>query len=373
MTMPTVDLSSILNLYRQHRHQDVLDTVKSIPLGSIEEPRVAFVIAASHFNLGHYQDALRFLESIEAELSTDASFLSLYGATCRRLGKLESARRLLKQAITADSSAKEPKNNYANLLIDLGDYKEARLILQSLVDDHPDYNDAITNLNRLAYRESVLEADRDQQNPRPVPSPVVSLPIDAESPWDPLAEAFSEQEIHDTQQRYRKSQRLSPVLLRKLSGSIPDLSNSQIAADQITLANALLEEGNSEKVLKLCTSILALQEAPSSPCYAIASQAYLRLGRTREAENCLLQSVVLGDCSFSSFVNLSSFALMRRDFSLALHYLDRAAGVDPSATILSSLRNKIHKGKLAANNEPFHFEDAWHNSDAQLGVQAPTT
>lgn len=367
--MPTVDLSSILSLFRQHRHQDVLDTVKSIPLVSIQDPRVAFVIAASHFNLGHYQDAMRFLEPIEAELSTDASFLSLYGATCRRLGKLEPAKRLLKQAIAADTSAKEPKNNYANLLIDLGDYKEARLILQSLVDDHPDYNDAITNLNRLAYRE----ADRHQQNPCPDPSPVVTLPIDTESPWDPLAEAFSEQEIHDTQQRYRKSQRLSPVLLRKLTGSIPDLSNAQIAADQITLANALLDEGNYEQVLKLCTSILALQAAPSSPCYAIASQAYLRLGKTREAENCLLQSVVLGDCSFSSFVNLSSFALMRRDFLLALHYLDRAAGVDPSATILSSLRTKINKGKLAVNNEPFHFEDAWHNSDAQLSLQAPTT
>ena len=371
--MPTIDSTFLLHSFRQHRHQDVVEAAKSISPGSIDEPRIGFVIAASYFSLGQYQDALSFLEPIEADYSADASYLSLYGATCRRLGKLDLAKRLLKKALAADPTAKEPQNNYANLLIDLGEYREARLMLQALVEKYPDYVDARTNLNRLAYREGVAHEDANQEQLRAESPPDGILHIDSDSPWDPLADAFSEQEIHDTQQRYRKNQRLSQVLFRKLVDSIPVPTSNQIASDQLRLATALMSEGNLQEALKLCTSILALQTLPSSLCYSIASQAYLRLGRTREAENCLLQSVVLGDSSFSSFINLASFALMRRDSSLALHYPDRAAGIDPSAPILSSLREEINTTINTGNQHSFRFQDAWHNSDAKLHPQKLAT
>lgn len=357
--MPTIEPNKLIEAFRQSRYQDVISSAKTLTPDHIEEPRLAFVIAGSFFALGQYHKALPYLEAFSEDLDADAAFLSLYGATCRRLGKLDMAKRLLKKALALDSTSKEPQNNYANLLIDLGEYSEARKILESLVARYPDYSDAQTNLNRLSYRESLSPDQSHDAAPhlshqRPSATPVPGPTL------DPLVDAFSEKEVKETEQRYNKRQRLSSVLFHKLLGKVSAPTNDQVASDQLKLVTELIREGSPEKALKLCSSILSLQSVPASHCYVCASEAYLRLQRIREAENCLLQSVILGESSFSSFVNLANFAMMRRDYRLAEHYLDRAASIDPSDKILSSLRTELSKQREKSKAKSFRFEEPWH-------------
>ena len=77
-----------------------------------------------------FSKAAQLLEQHVAALDSDASFLSLYGATCRRLGQLTNAKDLFSRALSLDPKSPQIRNNYANLLIDLNEIDDARKILE---------------------------------------------------------------------------------------------------------------------------------------------------------------------------------------------------------------------------------------------------
>ena len=80
----------------------------------------------------------------------------MYGACCRRLGKLDAAKSLLQKALSYQPDSLPVRNNYANLLIDLNHFDSAEQILNSVLDSSPEYSDAKDNLQRLRLKRTLL-------------------------------------------------------------------------------------------------------------------------------------------------------------------------------------------------------------------------
>ena len=123
-------LSSIdyLSLYRSSKHSDVINHFKSQITSPAAEPEISKIVAASFFALGDLSSCYEILFSIESCFSSDIEYLSMFGACCRRLGKLHDAKSLLEKALNCDPTSLPAKNNYANLLIDLNSFEEAETI-----------------------------------------------------------------------------------------------------------------------------------------------------------------------------------------------------------------------------------------------------
>ena len=145
--------TKLLGLYERGQFRDVLKQVKALNLRLSREPVAAQIVAGALFQLGEFAKAAELLEQHESVLDGDGSFLSLYGATCRRLGQLTQAKDLFSRALTLDPKSPQIRNNYANLLIDLDELDEARKMLLDLLAENPGYSDARANLNRLQFRE----------------------------------------------------------------------------------------------------------------------------------------------------------------------------------------------------------------------------
>ena len=94
------------------------------------------------------QKACEICELIEGPLSNNASFLAMYAAILRRLNLLSRAESVFKQALSIEPNSKEVKNNYSNLLIDQGKFDQALQLLNEILSDFPDYDDALKNKER---------------------------------------------------------------------------------------------------------------------------------------------------------------------------------------------------------------------------------
>ena len=115
------------------------------------DPSVAKLLAACYFKLGNYTKSFEILSELEDLLLDDSEFLSLFAASCRRLGIYEKSSTLFQKALLLNPNSIHIKNNYANLLIDLGQYEEAKSLLNEVLEVDSNFSDAIENINRLSY------------------------------------------------------------------------------------------------------------------------------------------------------------------------------------------------------------------------------
>ena len=342
----------LFGLYQQGRHHEVVARAQALDVSSEAQPLAAQLLAASLFQLGEYGRAASLLEGLEAALGHDRDYLSLYGATCRRLGLLQKAEQLLARAIQLDPSAPQIRNNYANLLIDLGRVDQARQLLEQLLCEQPNYQDARVNLNRLQFRQQPIVAN--------AATPVV--PAESALSWapaDPLMLAFADEEV-------RLAGRVTPRELASadqvLLGSLPSPQSEAIASEQLQLAARAVAEGNSEFALQLCGQ--ALQGlGTNAGVYVNASDAYIRNKRFHEAEICLLHALAIGGPTINYLINLVSLTSLRGDISLASHYLDQAAGLDPTHPQLPVLRNNLENRRQSLAQQPYRFEPSWKPAD----------
>lgn len=350
MSAATLD-ETLLSLYQQGRHHEVISQAQAQAVSPESHPLAAQVLAASLFQLADYGQAATLLEALEASLSQDSHYLSLYGATCRRLGQLQKAEQLLRRAMDLSGQAPEIRNNYANLLIDLGRTGEARALLEGLIAENPSYQDAQINLNRLRFR------DQERQVQAPVssdPSPALasSAPGSHWTPADPLMMAFSEEEV--------QADPLKPAAASSssLAASLPDPRQGEMAAEQLRLAAQAVSEGNSTFALDLCSQALTALGANAS-LYVHASDAYIQSQRFHEAEICLLHAVAIGGPAINHLINLVSLASMRGDLVLAAHYLDQAAGLDPTHPQLAAVRRNLDHRRQTLAGRAYRFEPIW--------------
>lgn len=341
----------LLALYQAGRHHEVVAQAQAQAISAETNPLAANIVAASLFQLGEYARAASLLEALEAPLGDQRDYLSLYGATCRRLGLLPKAEQLLARALQLDPASLEVRNNYANLLIDLGRDQEARSILEQLLRERPGYEDARANLNRLEFRQQ----------------PVAAPPASAQpwSPADPLMMAFADEEVRQAQ--WNQPAAVDPAA-KALAAALPQPEAQAMAADQLRLASQAVSEGNAAFALQLCGQALAGLGANAS-VYVNASDAYIRNQRFREAEICLLHAALIGGPNINTYINLVSLASLRGDLALASHYLDQAAGLDPSHPQLSALQANLRQREADLASRPYQFEVIWPDQQLQsVGV-----
>lgn len=358
MTMP--DHQELTEMYREHKYHELISYANQSSFAPQDSPRSTNAIAAAYFSLGKYEECFALLEAVEGALSSDPNFLSLFGATCRRLGMLERAKDLLETALQIDSGSRSTRNNYANILIDLGDNNRASIILKKLVEEDPGYADAQENLNRILFRKTHSQPEpleqasgHDATKQYPVPSRHLS---------DPVLVAFSKDEIESSNKKYKVSAKVSVRLLQRLLQKLPIPNDDSIASDELRLAGRLINEGDVNRVLTACSRIHRRKAQPSSLNYITASDAYIRMRRFREAEICLLHGLALGSPSLNIYINLSSLAAMRKDLKLAWHYLDAAASIDPQSQELSSLRESLEQQALKSKESHYRFDPQWIDS-----------
>ena len=348
----------LLALFQAGRHHEVVAQAQAAGVAPETNPLAANVLAAALFQLGEYGRAATLLEGLEAALGEQRDYLSLYGATCRRLGLLQRAEQLLAKALQLDPGALDVRNNYANLLIDLGRLNEARTLLEQLLRENPNYQDARANLNRLQFRE---------QPAGPPVSQAPAQPAGTAQPWapaDPLMLAFAEEEV-----RLAGGVQPAPATsaAAALAATLPQPEAKAVASDQLQLAARAVSESNPAFALQLCGSALAGLGANAS-VYVNASDAYIRSQRFWEAEICLLHAMVIGGATISNYINLMSLASLRGDLALASHYLDQAAGLDPSHPNLAQLQASLRERQAALAGQAYRFEPHWAEPQVQ---QAP--
>ena len=341
-------LDKLNYLYQQGNHSEVIDLAMAQGINPVNDPLSSNILAASYFMVGSYQESNNLLEQLYASFESNPDFLSLYATNSRRLGNFSLAKKLFIKSIELSPSNHFIQNNYANLLIDVGELDQAIDILASITSNYPDYQEAQDNYSRACTLKKVLTDDTTSSHPKNS-----NLALE-----DPLLLAFNQDEIEFSNHRYInrfKKTPLDPILNDGSSPQVDDLAQDQFTAIELALA-----EGNSGFALKLCSSIK--EKLPLHPrVYELASDAYLSKKLFYEAECSLLQSLMLGGKSLKHYFNLSTFASIRKDYSLSIHYAELALEMDSSSKhatdLLSSLRDKEKQSK-------FNFQQSWDLTDS---------
>ena len=338
-------MQSIPALYENKLYQEVIRSIDIDNFSAVGDPFIAQILAASYFQLGQYTDALVLLKEIESCFSADSDYLSLYGACLRRCGDLEGARVQLELALQIQPEHAAIQNNYANLLIDLGNYQQAESILVKLLNDDSDYDDARVNLQRLNERQRILQMKSSEASS--VKTPTAKF-------GDPLMLAFGDDEVKRTRPRSKTSSQIQS----DLNGKLPPLKEQQVAADQLKLALQAVLEGRHQFALQLCSQVH--QSMPmSSTLFECIGDAYIALQRFAEAEICLLHALQLGTKSFKIYANLTSLLCIRKDFALAQHYLEQASSLDANNPSLSRLRLQIANSYDGTKHKMVRFDHEW--------------
>lgn len=333
----SIDSSILLELFNKGDYLQIINSFDSNMYNPLDDPYLSQLYAAAFFQSGDYQTAFDLLCQVEACFDQNAEFLSMYGACLRRLGRFPESREMLKKALTIKPADASINNNFANLLIDTRDFDEAELILTKLLNDNPEYVDAKENLSRLNICKSTFLEETKFQS--------LSESSGKVSSWslaDPLLLAFSESEVLGSRQRHKLTLPISESSkqTQELQSLLPDPEASDVALDQLKLANQAIQNKQYEFALKLCSQA-KISLPTSSIIYECASDAYIGLAQFVEAEIYLLHSLTLGSSSFKIYANLVSILCMKKDFLLAKFYLEKAKSADPSNSSLSILSAQI--------------------------------
>ena len=352
-----MDLANIANLFSSQDYHQIIELAVASEFRSQTNPLVAQIVAASYFRVGDFQSSLNLLEEIESSFDADPSFWSLYGITCRRLGDLDRAAIFLKKSIDLDPNSLAHKNNYSNLLIDLGKLDDAVDLLQQIIAVDPNYGDAVDNLNRAKfllsndnptdnsdYSSQVLSHNPNDQ------STCITLEASEAFP-DPLMAAFSDNEV-EVYGRIKKHITKDPstALLSKL----PTSKDQEMGLDALKMARKAFQEGQFQLSLKMCSK--ALMHLGANPSiYDVSADCLISLKKFASAELCLLQAVALSTPTSKQYINLVTLAMIRGDLSLSRHYLNLAAGVDPHNPNLSRLTKQISDIGSKEKYQPFQF------------------
>ena len=125
--------SDLISLFAQKEYSKIIEAVVAAGTTPSTDPASYRIYAASCFSLGRFEEAFTILTDIYSVFSADIEFLSLYGVVARRIGKLDASDQAFKSALEIAPNSVHLKNNYSNLLIDKGEYSQARKILNEVL------------------------------------------------------------------------------------------------------------------------------------------------------------------------------------------------------------------------------------------------
>ena len=252
------DLESLINLFNNRKFEQIISSCTSANYNSSTHPAESRILAAAHFSLGQYDAAYTLLSDLSSIFIGDVDFLSLLGATSRRLQKYSEAKSAFDDALKLQPKNPELLNNYSNLLIDMGNLNQAASILSDLVDTHPDYSDAIQNLKRVNYMIS---------NSTTNPSPQKTLPTKSESSdhslsslRNPIELAFSKDESAQSRRDHLGKFTKNDT---KFLDSVPDVAVSNLDSESLSFIQKCIQSKDYKQALRLLDSAQLNLSAPS--------------------------------------------------------------------------------------------------------------
>ena len=332
-----------LSLFSESRHSDVVSKAKELNILPGSNPTVSKVLAASLFSLSEYSQAHEILCQLESVFGDNLDYLNLFATNCRRLGNFEEAHRLFIKGLTlTESPPPQLLNNFANLLIDLSRYDEAKIYLNKAIVLRPDYEDALSNLKRL---ENILEGESSHPN-RPSSNSAINLS-------DPLLLSFTEEEVSYSDQRYFDNK---PHRGDSFIADLPSSSPNGIAYEKIDAAFKANADGQHLLALKMCSSAYAVI-GPNGRLFDCISDSYISLKKFIHAEICLLHAIAVDSYTPSRCFNLVSLSLIKGDNLSATFYVSKLTELDPSHPHLERLRSDVHKH--ATKLSSFDFVSDW--------------
>ena len=333
--------------FSENRFSEVISIANSNNVTADNDPASAHVLAAAFFSLGKVQESLEILADLEISLGDDDNFLSLYGAVLRRSGDLSLSSEIFKRALIQSPDNPNLNNNYTNLLIDLCQFSEAKLLLESIVKSHPDYKDAAENLIRV---DSIISSKSDfAVSPS---SDINSEPLDSKAIdvlLDPLLRAFDSEEV-------KEHGRLDAI--PSLKDAVQTTDVRSIGLEKLKIAYKAVREKNPNYAMELCSQSYK-QLGCEGTVFDCVSDAYLSIGRYLETEISILHSLILSGPSMKNYINLTSLASMRCDFKLADFYLQKAICLDSSDPSILPLKKHLESRKSSKSASGFHFENCW--------------
>lgn len=335
--------SSILDCFTRGDYSRGVELAQENQILPSNDPYSSHVVAACLFRLGRFQDSFKLLQQLESSLSENVEYLSLYGATSRRLGYFDKAESLLSKALDIDSANISIRNNYANLLIDLRRHREASDILHSILEDNPDFNDAKVNLDRLkSLSVSENNHDLDEQTLNDLDDTTDN----ASSFIDPLAMAFAEEEVR-LHGRMKSSNKNNPIV-----NSLPHSDDKSVALDKLRLAEQAILEHSPDLALNLLSESL-LSIGSIAALYDCAADALVQKKAYQHAEIMYLHAALLDKPTVKQLINLFSLSLIRGDITLSEVYLQRVKALSPDHEHLPGMIAKLDS--LKSKNSHFSF------------------
>ena len=267
-------------------------------------------VAASYLNIGLTEQAAEICADIADRSRFNSTFVSIYGAALRRLGKHKESLEVFEDYLSMGMKDAAVANNYANLLIDIGQFDKAKSILVKTLSEKPEnHKDVVSNIARIEALIGKRIAKKDED-------------IDE---LDPIIAAFSPEEIEEDKKE------LETVTKKETHTDLPD--NYKLSIDNQKMSEAcqsqLIElrtqvNSNPRKVLSVCSDIHRRGVSDLALLYEVAAEAYLKLKMLADAEIAYHSAIALGTTEFATYLNLSNLCAMRSDFNMAYTYLIRA-------------------------------------------------
>ena len=335
-----------LTFYNEGKYQAVIDSSSEVELTPADDPVAANILAASLFKLEQYSECLLWCESLHSLLPNDENLASMHGAVLRRVGDFEQAKVVFENALESSPDNLIIKNNYANLLIDLRQYADAKSLLLNILEIEPNYNDALQNLNRVNF---LLENSSSFEV-----SSAVKANVNSQL-WvsDPLIDAFSDDEVSKMGAlNVTQSKGASPFDPSSFASDSP----TEELQERITLIRKTLEV-DPQTALKDCRQ-LHKTYGPISALYSLAAEVYIRLKIFQDAENCICSALLLGDESSTNYINLANIAFMRGDQSLASKWLEKAASINANDENLSRVTSQLFPNGKINSTTPFQYDQS---------------
>ena len=324
------------------------------------DPLASHVYAASLFQLGDFNRCLDILKIIEPSIGSNIEFVTLYGATLRRLAQNTEALSFFEKSIDSFPNSLPLLNNYSNLLIDLDRYDEAQEILSRVLSINPSYSDAQQNLNRLKFKRSTFSSQESAKSDKSRDLGDFSQENILQG-GDPLLLAFEPDEVKN----YGRLTKPSAI-----KEELPVSDRSKVSLDQLKLAERAIAEDEPRQALRLCTEAFK-SLGPNSQIYSIAADAYISLSEFSKAEIYTHVAISLSHPTVKHFLNLANFAAIRGDLHLSADFLERASMINPNHPSLLKVRKSLNSKLDNIEEQHFDFLNS-HTADLQGSPQLET-
>ena len=174
---------------------------------------------------------------------------------------------------------------------------------------------------------------------------------------DPLEQAFSVEEVG------RLGGKIGNITasVHELLATDDKRNVEQAELEMIKLATEMINKKQYSDAIELVADIRKKCNALHGQVYKLASDAFIGLNRFKDAEIFALMAIQKNEKTISVFVNLASFAAMRKDQIMAKHWIMEAEKIDSENDNVKQCRellfpkNKLHPQIVKQDLHIMHY------------------